>query len=117
MRVVEAAHKAPGGLIRVTARLRGDVIDDVGLSGDFTLEPGTGLGVLEEALLGCLLESAAVGTAISRAYDRASLRSPGVTPDDVAVAVLRLSATTAIVSSPFSRRRASPTIDDPHTSE
>jgi lipoate-protein ligase A len=88
--VVEADHKAPGGLIRVTARLYGDIIDDLELSGDFTLEPSTGLGVLEEALLGRRLDPAVVEETISTAYEAASLRSPGVTPADIAAAVLRL---------------------------
>ena len=45
--VVEAVHKAPGGLVRVTARLREERIDDLVFSGDFTLLPASGVGSLE----------------------------------------------------------------------
>lgn len=92
VRVVEALHKAPGGLIRVNARLHGDVLDDVALSGDFTLEPGSGLAALEKALHGCRVEAAAVELAVSDAYARAALQSPGITPADVTIAVLRLNS-------------------------
>jgi hypothetical protein len=37
--VIGAAHKTPGGLIRVTARVRDGRIDGVTLSGDFTMLP------------------------------------------------------------------------------
>jgi lipoate-protein ligase A len=41
--IVEAAFKAQGGLIRVIARLREGRIDDVSISGDFTLLPSFAL--------------------------------------------------------------------------
>ena len=52
VRVVEAALKAPGGLIRVTVRLRQGHIDDLSFSGDFTLLPSFALGSLEQAVRG-----------------------------------------------------------------
>ena len=90
VRVVEATHKAPGGLIRVTARLCGGVLDDLELSGDFALEPDSGLAALEKALVGCALEPDAVELAVADTYVSRSLQSPGVTPGDIVTAVLLL---------------------------
>lgn len=88
VRVVEGAHKAPGGLVRVTARLRSGRVDDVSLSGDFTIFPALAVGALEQALRGIPVEAAALGAALREAYRALSIQSPGVTPDDLVRAVL-----------------------------
>jgi lipoate---protein ligase len=87
VRVVEAAHKATGGLIRVTARLVEGRLDDVVLSGDFTCVPTNGLRAVEEALVGCSLNRVELDRAVSGAYIRGSLQTPGVTPGDIVTAV------------------------------
>ena len=87
VQVVEKALKAPGGLIRVTARLREGRIDDVALSGDFTLLPAVGLAAVEHAVRGASLEPADLMARISAAYQTARIQSPGVTPDDFARAI------------------------------
>ena len=88
MRVVEAAFKAPGGLIRVTARLRHGQIDDVAISGDFTLLPATAIAALEQALRGMRASRAALTARITEVYTKLAVQAPGVTPDDFATAIL-----------------------------
>ncbi len=88
VRVLEAAHKAPGGLIRATARVREGRIDDITLSGDFTMLPKFAPGALELALRGTALEAGAVKARIADVYRSVGIQSPGVTPDDLTNAVM-----------------------------
>ncbi|MGD8322619.1 MAG: lipoate protein ligase C-terminal domain-containing protein [Gemmatimonadota bacterium] len=88
--VREAVHKVPGGLIRALVRLHAGRIDDIALTGDFTLQPGSLLAALERELRGVALEEAAVRGQIERFYGRFSPQSPGVTPADWSEAVLKL---------------------------
>ena len=90
VRVLEAAHKAPGGLIRVTARVREGRIDDITLSGDFTMLPKFAPGALELALRGTALDAGAVKARVADVYRSVGIQSPGVTPDDLTTAVLLL---------------------------
>ena len=87
VQVVEKALKAPGGLIRVTARLRDGHVDDVALSGDFTLLPSLGLAAVEHAVRGASLEPNDLAARISAAYQTTRIQSPGVTPEDFARAI------------------------------
>ncbi len=90
LRVAEAEHKAPGGLIRVTARLADDVIDDVSLSGDFTFHPATAVQQLEAILRGCRLHREELAVAVAGFYASSGVQSPGVTPTDIVDAVAKL---------------------------
>jgi lipoate---protein ligase len=86
--LVEAAFKAQGGLIRVIARLREGRIDDVSISGDFTLLPSFALGTLEQSLRGLNATPETLQSKIEEAYYRLSIQSPGVTPADFATAIM-----------------------------
>ncbi len=88
VRVVEAAFKAPGGLIRVTARLREGRIDDLTLSGDFTLLPAYAVGALEQAVRGLSLTPDSLGARLHEVYRALSIQSPGLTPDHFSQAIL-----------------------------
>lgn len=88
VRVVEAAFKAPGGLIRVTARLRHGRIDDLAISGDFTLLPAVAIGAIEQALRGISATRESLTVRIREVYAKLTVQSPGVTPDDFATAIL-----------------------------
>ncbi len=92
VRVVDGAFKAPGGLIRVTARLRNQVIDDISLTGDFTLLPASAGLALEEALMGVVAEAGPLLAAIGSVYRQLAIESPGVTAQDFAQAVLNAAA-------------------------
>ena len=86
--IVEAAFKAQGGLIRVIARLRDGRIDDVSISGDFTLFPSFALGALEQSLRGTRATPETMKSKIEEAYYRLSIQSPGVTPSDFTTAIM-----------------------------
>jgi lipoate-protein ligase A len=86
--IVEAAFKAQGGLIRVIARLREGRIDDVSISGDFTLLPSFALGALEQSLRGLSATPETLKAKIEEAYYRLSIQSPGVTPADFTTAIM-----------------------------
>jgi len=90
VRVLEAASKTPGGLVRVTARVRDGRIDDVTLSGDFTMLPKFAPGALELALRGTALEASAVQARIEDVYRSLAVQSPGLTTSDLTNAILLL---------------------------
>ena len=90
VRVIEAAHKAPGGLIRVTARVRDGRIDDLTLSGDFTILPKFAPGALELALRGTLLDANAIQARAEEVYRTMAIQSPGMTVEDLTKAVMLL---------------------------
>jgi lipoate-protein ligase A len=81
VRVVESVYKAPGGLIRMTARLRGGLIDDVTISGDFTITPGTAVADVEKALIGSRPGGTDIRRKIEDAYSRLAISSPGLSPE------------------------------------
>jgi lipoate-protein ligase A len=80
--IAEAAYKSPGGLIRVTARLREGRIDDLSISGDFTLLPAFAVGALEQALRGVRLEAAPIRARVAEFYRGLPVQSPGVSIED-----------------------------------
>ena len=88
VRVVETAFKSPGGLIRVTARICQGRIDDLAISGDFTLLPGFALGALEQAARGMRTTHEALLARMQEVYRALNIQSPGVTPEDFAEAIL-----------------------------
>ncbi len=90
--LVEAIYKAPGGLIRSTARLREGRIDDLTLSGDFTILPAFAVGALEQALRGVALAEEPVRARVREFYDSLQIQSPGVDVVDWVTAVMSLKA-------------------------
>ncbi len=86
VRLGEASRKAPGGLIRATVCLRNGRIDELTLSGDFTMLPLSGITHLEAALQGTDAQPEAVAYRIRHVYQSMRLQSPGVTPEDFAIA-------------------------------
>ena len=91
VRVSEAEHKAPGGLIRVTARLQENVIEDLTLSGDFVFHPQHLLEELEVSLRDCRLSGDELAAVIDDFYRSHQVQSPGVSSQDLVAALLRLS--------------------------
>lgn len=85
--LIENVHKAPGGLIRTTVRIRSERIADVLISGDFSLFPREKIALIEQALVECPLNRQDVLSRIARVYSDHSLQSPGVLPDDFASAL------------------------------
>lgn len=93
--LVEVAHKTPGGLIRATARLHQERIDDLTLSGDFTMLPAFAVGALEQALRGLTLESEPIRARVAEFYRRLAVQSPGVTVEDWVTVVMALKGQTS----------------------
>jgi lipoate---protein ligase len=88
VRVVESAFKAPGGLIRATIRVSNDMVDDIALSGDFTIFPVSALGALEQAVRGVKRDDI-LTTHLHEVYRTMNIASPGVTPENFAEAIGR----------------------------
>ncbi len=88
VRVVETAFKTPGGLIRITARLREGRVDDLVISGDFTVIPSFAIGALEQAVRGLNAKRASLMKRIQEVYSALNIQSPGVTPEDFTNAIL-----------------------------
>lgn len=87
VRVLEAAYKAPGGLIRATVTVRDGIIADLLLSGDFFFYPPRELDRLQHALIGARWDEAEIQGRIERFYFDHLVQSPGVSHQDVARAV------------------------------
>lgn len=81
--IMESRYKAPGGLIWIILRLKGDTIDDIVISGDFTIQPSDALNNLEDRLKGQPHEADPLLRAIESYYKDQSIESPGVTPEDI----------------------------------
>ncbi len=86
--VVEAAHKVPGGLIRVVARLREGHIDDISISGDFTVLPAFAVAAMEQAVRGLRATQEALLTRLRDVYRSMNVQSPGVTAEDFVTAIV-----------------------------
>jgi lipoate-protein ligase A len=86
--LIENVHKAPGGLIRTIVKVEGKMITDVLISGDFSLFPREKAAIIEQALVGSALDKKDVLRRIIGVYSEHSLESPGITPEDFALALL-----------------------------
>jgi hypothetical protein len=86
-RVGESTAKAPGGLLRATVRIVAGRIDDLTLSGDFTMLPGTAPGEIEARCRGAGLDEAAIGERVAASYRALRVDSPGIQPADVAAVI------------------------------
>jgi hypothetical protein len=85
--VIQRTYKAPGGLVRATVEMQRGRIVSVGLSGDFFFYPADKLADLERSLAGATL--AQVPGVLEAYYRQNGIESPGVTPQDLAVALGR----------------------------
>ena len=86
VRVVESAFKSQGGLIRATVRLSNGILEDVALSGDFTLLPSSSLAAIELAVRGAR-PGQSLQTRLSAVYESLRIESPGVTAEDFSKAI------------------------------
>jgi lipoate-protein ligase A len=86
--VREAAHKAPGGLIRTTVVERAGAIDDLVLSGDFFCYPPEAIPALERSLIGTPLEEEVLTIRIAAFLTERGVQLPAVEATDLAKAIL-----------------------------
>ncbi len=91
VRLISGAYKAAGGLIRVTARLAEGRIDDISLSGDFTILPAFALGAIEQSLRGLEVRPEPLASRLREVYQSLHVQSPGVTTDDFTTAIIAAS--------------------------
>ncbi len=87
--VREAAHKAPGGLIRATIVAKEQMLDDLTLSGDFFIFPDNSLPGLETALTGSSLTGQELHERSLKYWQDQKIQSPGLAPADVALVVMQ----------------------------
>ena len=69
VRVVEGTYKAPGGLIRATAVVKDDRIQEIAISGDFFFYPPNDLTAVEADLRGTPFTEAAIRDSVARFID------------------------------------------------
>ncbi len=87
--VRESEFKAPGGLIRIAVRVNRSRIDDVSISGDFTILPRRAVAGIEDDLRGAAAEARSVLEIVRRRYEGDRVQSPGLTPEHWAEAFAR----------------------------
>jgi lipoate-protein ligase A len=75
-------YKAPGGLMRTIQEVQGDRLQDITISGDFTLLPKEGLDQLERHLVNARRDPAEVKQRVEEFYESHVVDSPGVEADD-----------------------------------
>jgi lipoate-protein ligase A len=88
LHVGEAAHKAPGGLIRATILTKEQTLDDVTLSGDFFIFPQDSIPGLERRLTGSPLVEEALHQRSAEFWQDNQIQAPGLAPKDVAKVVM-----------------------------
>jgi lipoate-protein ligase A len=86
--IMESRYKAPGGLIWIILRSKGDIIDDIVISGDFTIQPKEALNDLEDRLRGQPLKAGPLLKTVESFYKHQGIQSPGVTPEDMLKAIM-----------------------------
>jgi lipoate-protein ligase A len=81
--IMESRYQAPGGLMWIILREKGDIIDDIIISGDFTIQPKEALNDLEDRLKGQPLKAEPLLKTVESFYQQQGIQSPGVTPEDI----------------------------------
>jgi hypothetical protein len=87
VQLVEQCFKAPGGLVRIMARVYDSYIDELMLSGDFTMLPNPALGEIERAMRGSPIARDQILERIDAVYKKYAIQSPGLYPSHIADAI------------------------------
>jgi len=85
--VFEKVHKAPGGLMRLSAVSNEGQLEDVHISGDFFFFPAEKLVELEQAFTALPITADDVIRTVTRFYTVNRIESPGVTAEDFAALI------------------------------
>ncbi len=86
--LTDSCHKAAGGLIRATLLEQDARVGELLLSGDVLSIPESGLDDIAADLADTVLDPEAVARRVAESFQRRGLEIPGVTPSDIAAAVL-----------------------------
>jgi lipoate-protein ligase A len=88
LEVYYGLHKAKGGLIRTIEEVSERRLEDITISGDFTLFPKEGLLGLEESLEKTPLKEEKIIERVETFYEERGIESPGVESKDFATTIL-----------------------------
>jgi lipoate-protein ligase A len=86
--VLYGIHKARGGLIRTAEEISEGDIEEIAISGDFTLHPKGSLDELEKSLGKVPLNEDRIIERVETCYEEKGMESPGVESKDIAAAIL-----------------------------
>jgi lipoate-protein ligase A len=87
----QATLRSEAGLLSVALRISDNTISEIGFSGSFTFYPEEKLVKLEASLKGCSLSEAELVESLSMFYLKEGVRSPGISPLDLAYTILKAS--------------------------
>lgn len=82
VRFFEAEHKVLGGLLRMAVRVVDGCIDDLLLSGDFSLSPGEAFDAIRRTFIGAPFTVTELDERIIKAWQTLSFDMPGITAED-----------------------------------
>ncbi|MEA1964736.1 MAG: biotin/lipoate A/B protein ligase family protein [Candidatus Aerophobetes bacterium] len=80
--IIYGMHKAKGGLIRAAQEVEKERINEISLSGDFTLYPKDRLEGLEKNLKGKIRKKSLLNSKIEEFYNKERVQTPGVNSED-----------------------------------
>lgn len=86
--ILYSTYKARGGLVRTAQEIHRDIIENIGISGDFQFYPKSQLAVLENELRGTKRKEKPIISNVENFYDKQKIESPGVEPEDVTEAIM-----------------------------
>ncbi|MGB9867105.1 MAG: lipoyl protein ligase domain-containing protein [Bacillota bacterium] len=81
--------KAPGGLVSVDVTVEEGTIKELALYGDFTLRPKDSFLEISRALQGATADPMVLRGKVEGVYRLRSIESPGVSPEHIAMAVMK----------------------------
>jgi lipoate-protein ligase A len=86
--ILYSTYKARGGLIRTAQEIKNNVIENIGISGDFQFYPKSELAGLESNLKNTKRKDRDIISKVEDFYDDNKIESPGVEPEDVTDAIM-----------------------------
>ena len=86
--ILYSTYKARGGLIRTAQEVKNEVIEDIGISGDFQFYPKSELTGLENDLHKIKRKERVLISKVEDFYKKRKIESPGVEPEDVTDAIM-----------------------------
>ena len=86
--ILYSTYKARGGLIRTAQEVKENIIENIGISGDFQFYPKSELSGLENSLKKVKRKERVIIDRVEDFYDKKKVESPGVEPEDVTEAIM-----------------------------
>jgi len=86
--ILYSIYKSRGGLIRTIQETKNNMIENIGISGDFQFYPKSELSGLEKNLKKTKRKEKTIISKVEDFYDDNNIESPGVEPEDVTSAIM-----------------------------